>query len=271
MYRRAGRQPDADRDRHRGHAARRADRGAARPRRRAAGPDPPHVLRPALGVHPAVPAQGLGPDATTGSRTTRPRSPTGRSSPGRSGRRRTGSGPRSTAAASRPTPSRCARSPAPTRCSPTRRRCPRATRAPRSPPALTLVRDAMLANPEMVGGTRDRLDTSLMKALPGRVVSKGGMEALRGLAILPGDARRSGAQSGRDRDGGEDRGRRRLRARHVGGVGRGARPGRRRSTARRFGCSPATTGRRSSIRTAGSARRRSPSFELAPLGELVGA
>ena len=53
-------------------------------------------------------------------------------------------------------------------------------------PALTRVRDAMLANPEMVAGTRDRLDTSVMKAVPGRVVSKGGMEALRGLAILPG-------------------------------------------------------------------------------------
>jgi L-asparaginase II len=53
-------------------------------------------------------------------------------------------------------------------------------------PALTLVRDAMLENPVIVGGTRDRLDTSLMKATPGRIVSKGGMEALRGLAILPG-------------------------------------------------------------------------------------
>ncbi len=52
-------------------------------------------------------------------------------------------------------------------------------------PALLQVRDAMVANPEMVGGTRDRLDTSLMKAVPGRVVSKGGMEALRGIAILP--------------------------------------------------------------------------------------
>jgi L-asparaginase II len=64
--------------------------------------------------------------------------------------------------------------------------------------ALTRVRDAMLANPEMVGGTRDRLDTSVMKALPGRIVSKGGMEALRGIAILPGprtsgtDARATG-------------------------------------------------------------------------------
>ena len=68
---------------------------------------------------------------------------------------------------------------------------PRASLAP----ALTVVRDAMLAHPEMVGGTRDRLDTSLMKALPGRIVSKAGMEALRGLAILPG-TRTSGAESG---------------------------------------------------------------------------
>ncbi len=52
--------------------------------------------------------------------------------------------------------------------------------------ALTIIRDAMLAHPEMVGGTRDRLDTSLMKAVPGRVISKGGMEALRGLGILAG-------------------------------------------------------------------------------------
>jgi len=53
-------------------------------------------------------------------------------------------------------------------------------------PWMTVIRDAMLANPELVAGSRDRLDTSVMKALPGRIVSKGGMEALRGLAILPG-------------------------------------------------------------------------------------
>jgi L-asparaginase II len=52
--------------------------------------------------------------------------------------------------------------------------------------SLTIVRDAMLANPELVGGRHDRLDTSLMKAAPGRVVSKGGAEALRGVGILPG-------------------------------------------------------------------------------------
>ena len=51
---------------------------------------------------------------------------------------------------------------------------------------LAVIRDAMLANPDMVGGRHDRLDTSLMNALPGRIVSKGGMEALRGLAVLPG-------------------------------------------------------------------------------------
>jgi L-asparaginase II len=55
------------------------------------------------------------------------------------------------------------------------------------------VRDAMLAYPELVAGTRDRLDTSVMKALPGRIVSKGGMEALRGLAILPGPRARGGS------------------------------------------------------------------------------
>ncbi len=51
---------------------------------------------------------------------------------------------------------------------------------------LRTIRDAMLAHPDLVAGSRDRLDTSLMKALPGHIVSKGGMEALRGLAILKG-------------------------------------------------------------------------------------
>jgi L-asparaginase II len=52
--------------------------------------------------------------------------------------------------------------------------------------SLITIRDAMLANPEMVAGRHDRIDTSLMKAAPGRLVSKAGMEALRGVAILPG-------------------------------------------------------------------------------------
>ena len=61
-------------------------------------------------------------------------------------------------------------------------------RDPRAPAArwLVVIRDAMLANPDMVGGTRDRLDTSLGKAIPGRLFAKGGAEALRGIAILGG-------------------------------------------------------------------------------------
>ncbi len=51
---------------------------------------------------------------------------------------------------------------------------------------LVTVRDAMRTHPELVAGNRDRLDTSLMKAAGGRVVSKSGMEALRGVGILAG-------------------------------------------------------------------------------------
>ena len=59
-------------------------------------------------------------------------------------------------------------------------------------PSLLEVRDAMLAYPDLVGGTRDRLDTSLMKAADGRCVSKGGAEGLRGIGILRGP--RNGAE-----------------------------------------------------------------------------
>jgi L-asparaginase II len=63
-----------------------------------------------------------------------------------------------------------------------------ATRDARSSVAepLDTVREAMLANPEMVAGRHDRVDTSLMKAAEGRLISKGGMEALRGIAIVRG-------------------------------------------------------------------------------------
>lgn len=67
-------------------------------------------------------------------------------------------------------------------------RDPRAAMAPH----LRTVRDAMLARPELVAGTRDRLDTSLMKALPGRLVSKGGAEGLLGVGILPGNGSANG-------------------------------------------------------------------------------
>lgn len=53
-------------------------------------------------------------------------------------------------------------------------------------PSLGRVRDAMMAAPEMVGGSRDSSDTRLMKARPGRLVVKGGAEALRGVGMLAG-------------------------------------------------------------------------------------
>jgi L-asparaginase II len=59
--------------------------------------------------------------------------------------------------------------------------------------SLTIVRDAILGNPELIGGRHDRLDTSMMKAVPGRLISKSGMEALRAVAILAGP--RIGTQS----------------------------------------------------------------------------
>ncbi|HEX5239449.1 MAG TPA: asparaginase [Candidatus Limnocylindrales bacterium] len=59
-------------------------------------------------------------------------------------------------------------------------------------PHFRRIRDAMLEHPELVGGTHDRLDTSLMKAMPGRLVAKGGAEALRSVGILSGP-RGSGA------------------------------------------------------------------------------
>lgn len=53
-------------------------------------------------------------------------------------------------------------------------------------PALTRIRDAMMAAPEMVGGSRNSTDTQLMRARPGMLVSKGGAEGLRGIGLLPG-------------------------------------------------------------------------------------
>lgn len=51
--------------------------------------------------------------------------------------------------------------------------------------SMRTIRDAMTAHPDLVGGTRDRLDTSLMKAVPRMLVAKGGAEGLRGIAVLP--------------------------------------------------------------------------------------
>jgi L-asparaginase II len=134
--------------------------------------------------------------------------------------------------------------------------------------SLLIVRDAMLANPEMIGGRHDRLDTSLMKAMPNRLISKAGMEALRGVAIL------RGPRSGTHADGpsgmaikiedgdGHDRGTwaASVEALRQAGVIDG---GALRDLARYH--RPVTVdphGR--------AAAEAIPEFELAPVGELIG-
>jgi L-asparaginase II len=52
--------------------------------------------------------------------------------------------------------------------------------------ALTRIRDAMLAYPELISGERRQFDTDLMRAAPGRLVAKGGAEGLRSVGVLPG-------------------------------------------------------------------------------------
>ncbi len=56
----------------------------------------------------------------------------------------------------------------------------------RSVPALTRIRDAMMAAPDLVGGSTIAPDTMLMRRKPGVLVSKGGAEGLRGIGRLPG-------------------------------------------------------------------------------------
>lgn len=52
--------------------------------------------------------------------------------------------------------------------------------------ALLRIRDAMMANPELVAGERRRIDTAVMRAWPKRVLSKGGAEGVLAMAIPPG-------------------------------------------------------------------------------------
>lgn len=50
--------------------------------------------------------------------------------------------------------------------------------------ALERIRDAMMAHPELVAGERRRLDTALMRAAPGRLVSKAGAEGVAAIGIV---------------------------------------------------------------------------------------
>jgi L-asparaginase II len=62
--------------------------------------------------------------------------------------------------------------------------------------ALERIRDAMMAHPELVAGERRRLDTALMRAVPGRLVSKAGAEGVAAIAMLAGAGGRKGKASG---------------------------------------------------------------------------
>jgi L-asparaginase II len=52
-------------------------------------------------------------------------------------------------------------------------------------PALRRIRDAMMAAPDMVGGTYDDLDTQLMRRKPGRLVAKAGADGMRAIGFVP--------------------------------------------------------------------------------------
>jgi L-asparaginase II len=135
--------------------------------------------------------------------------------------------------------------------------------------SLAIVRDAMLAAPEMVGGRHDRLDTSLMKAVPGGLISKAGMEALRAMAILPGARAGSTTSSGpsgmavKIEDGdGHDRG---TWAASVEALRQaGVLDGRSLRVLARYH-RPASLDPHGRV-----AAEAVPDFELAPVGELIG-
>jgi L-asparaginase II len=82
-----------------------------------------------------------------------------------------------------------------------------------SAPALTRVRDAMMGNPDMVGGTYDNLDTELMRRRPGRLVAKAGADGMRAIGIVAGDGVKASAMAIKIDDG--DMSRRAVKATSV--------------------------------------------------------
>ena len=62
--------------------------------------------------------------------------------------------------------------------------------------ALTRIRDAMMAHPELVAGERRRIDTALMRAYPRLVVSKGGAEGVLAMGLPPGALRANATYGG---------------------------------------------------------------------------
>jgi L-asparaginase II len=82
-----------------------------------------------------------------------------------------------------------------------------------SAPVLKRVRDAMIAEPEMVGGTYDNLDTELMRRRPGRIVSKAGADGMRAIGLLSAEGHEAGGIAIKIEDG--DQSRRAVKATSV--------------------------------------------------------
>jgi L-asparaginase II len=62
--------------------------------------------------------------------------------------------------------------------------------------SLTRIRDAMMAHPELVAGERRRLDTALMRAARGSLVSKAGAEGVQAVGLLAASRGRHGGAAG---------------------------------------------------------------------------
>jgi len=78
---------------------------------------------------------------------------------------------------------------------------------------LQRIRYAMIAHPEMIAGERHEFDTALMRAVPGRLVSKWGAEGVQGIGVLGGTLGQAETAAGvalKIEDGDRSR-----RARHV--------------------------------------------------------
>jgi L-asparaginase II len=82
-----------------------------------------------------------------------------------------------------------------------------------SAPALLRIRNAMMAEPDMVGGTYDNLDTELMRRRPGRLVAKSGADGMRAIGIVASDGAEASAMAIKIEDG--DMSRRAIKAATV--------------------------------------------------------
>ena len=71
--------------------------------------------------------------------------------------------------------------------------------------ACRRVVNAMMKHPEMVGGTRDRLDTEMMRATDGRLISKVGAEGVYTVGVLPSERWPRGLGLALKIEDGEDR------------------------------------------------------------------